>query len=290
MSAAGAGHALHLAHVVRVVHLGQLVRRGMTPFHVLDLAEQLHVIAQRTRDRAEPSDVFGVTPSGIVPAAVGMRDERNGHAAPLRRRGGAPARGRGWRYHSPNGAPAPIRQQKDRAVLRARLREHLMLVEYFEAAQLEDVVPLIGARHERAERGDLHREHALGGLCLDANRVPDLGDLDAQRERRSARCANVNGLLARAQRERRSARCANVNGLLARAQRRHERERHSTMSSTMGAGSSVVKKREICASYRYVDARTRVPASTGVTPTTISSPPCPRKVTYDGPSFSGKAP
>src|SRR6185437_3284301 len=271
MSAAGAGHALHLAHVVRVVHLGQLVRRGMTPFHVLDLAEQLHVIAQRTRDRAEPSDVFGVTPSGIVPAAVGMRDERNGHAAPLRRRGGAPARGRGWRYHSPNGAPAPIRQQKDRAVLRARLREHLMLVEYFEAAQLEDVVPLIGARHERAERGDLHREHALGGLCLDANRVPDLGDLDAQRERRSARCANVNGLLAR-------------------AQRRHERERHSTMSSTMGAGSSVVKKREICASYRYVDARTRVPSSTRATPTTISSPPCPRKVTYDGPSFSGKAP
>src|SRR5581483_702542 len=67
--------------------------------------------------------------------------------------------------------------------------------------------------------------------------------------------------------------------LRARAQNRHEGCRHPTISSAAGVGPSVAKNRETCASNRYVEPRTSVPPSTGVTPMTISSPPCPRKVT-----------
>src|SRR2546430_13091661 len=54
---------------------------------MLEQMEQLHVVAQRAGNGAETSDVFRMTPPGVVVAAVGVRDIGDGaHRAPRKRR------------------------------------------------------------------------------------------------------------------------------------------------------------------------------------------------------------
>jgi hypothetical protein len=56
---------------------GEFVWRRVPALDVLDRAEQVEVVAQRPRDGAQPADMLGVPPAGVVPAAVGVGDERD---------------------------------------------------------------------------------------------------------------------------------------------------------------------------------------------------------------------
>ena len=73
-TAARGGERAHLLDVARVVRERELVRRRVPPFDVLERVKQLGILAQRARDGAQPPDVLGVTPPGVVAAAVGVRD------------------------------------------------------------------------------------------------------------------------------------------------------------------------------------------------------------------------
>ncbi len=48
----------------------------MTSFDVLQLLKQLEVVAHGAHDRDEASDVFRMSPSGVVTSAIGVGDER----------------------------------------------------------------------------------------------------------------------------------------------------------------------------------------------------------------------
>src|SRR5687767_9890350 len=68
----------------------------------------------------------------------------------------------------------------------------------------------------------------------------------------------------------------------------HHPYRQRTVHATWSAGSGrVERKRSTTWSKSRVDIRTRVPLESGHTASAISSPPCPRRVTNLGPSFSG---
>ena len=108
----------HQRDVLRRVRQRQLVRRGVAPLAMLHRDEQLRRIAQRARDRAQPADVLGMFPAGVVAAAVGVRDEgermacgsRRGSALRDRRRA-APAQGTPRRAaRSPTPAAVPSRR------------------------------------------------------------------------------------------------------------------------------------------------------------------------------------
>lgn len=49
-----------------------LVWGGMATFAMLHQAEELVVLAQRARDRAQPADMLRVVPPGVVAPAVGV--------------------------------------------------------------------------------------------------------------------------------------------------------------------------------------------------------------------------
>ncbi len=55
-----------------VVGEGELLLRGVSPLEMLDRREELGIVAQRARDRAEPPHVLGMVPPGIVTPAIGM--------------------------------------------------------------------------------------------------------------------------------------------------------------------------------------------------------------------------
>jgi hypothetical protein len=63
-----------------------LIDRRVAAFDVLDQLEQLRIIPQRPRDRAQPADMLRVSPARIMPPTVGMRDIRDGQERTGRRR------------------------------------------------------------------------------------------------------------------------------------------------------------------------------------------------------------
>lgn len=64
----------------------EIVDSGVTAFDVLDQREEVDIVTQGPGDRPQPPDVLGMSPPRIMPAAVGMRDERRGQARTGRRR------------------------------------------------------------------------------------------------------------------------------------------------------------------------------------------------------------
>ena len=79
-AAAALRHGAHRLHVRRIVRQRNLVGGGVPPFAMFDAEHQLPVVAQRPRDGAQPPDMFGMVPPGVVPPAVGVRDEGDAHA------------------------------------------------------------------------------------------------------------------------------------------------------------------------------------------------------------------
>jgi hypothetical protein len=70
-------HRLDGGDVDGVVDQRQLVKCGVPALDVEQRHEQVRVVAQRRRNRAQPADVLRVLPAGIVSAAVGVGDERD---------------------------------------------------------------------------------------------------------------------------------------------------------------------------------------------------------------------
>ena len=72
--------------VVGIVREGELLRGRVAPFDVIEHLEELDIVAQRLRDAADAADVLRCAPSGVMPATIGVGDERDAHGAPRRRR------------------------------------------------------------------------------------------------------------------------------------------------------------------------------------------------------------
>jgi hypothetical protein len=81
MSTASSTHPA-AANVVRVVHETELLDRGVPPLDLLQLREQLHVLAQGARDRPQATDVLRVTPPRVVTPAIRVGNEGDAHGAP----------------------------------------------------------------------------------------------------------------------------------------------------------------------------------------------------------------
>jgi hypothetical protein len=58
---------------------GQLLIRRLPALDVLDGLEETRVVAECASYCAEPTDVLGMTPAGVVTAAISVRDERDAH-------------------------------------------------------------------------------------------------------------------------------------------------------------------------------------------------------------------
>src|SRR5215208_5590339 len=163
---------------------------------------------------------------------------------------------------SANRTPAAMRQQQNGAVDDPGVGERSCLVQNLPTAQLQhEVFMTLGFREQRFERACLDGEHGLTRRDDDRDDVPHLRHLDADRDRVRPFGREMN--------RRRT-----------RAKLRDEWRRHGATT-----GGSVVKKRAICMSNRYVDAVTRVPAPSGAgdTAITISSLPWPRNEQKFGP-------
>src|SRR5688572_14313256 len=76
----------HLVDVRAGMHERDLVRGRVARLDVLEGRQHLGMLSERLRDRPNATDVLGMTPPGIVTPAVGVRDERDAHGAPRRRR------------------------------------------------------------------------------------------------------------------------------------------------------------------------------------------------------------
>jgi hypothetical protein len=69
------GQVANRRHVFRQVGQSEISLRRVPSLEMFDRLEDIGSIAQRAGDGPEPSDVLGVAPAGVVPPAVGMRDE-----------------------------------------------------------------------------------------------------------------------------------------------------------------------------------------------------------------------
>lgn len=65
--------------VSRVVGELQLVNGRVSSLEVIDGMKYLRVLAQGARDRAQAADVLGMSPPGVVPSAIAVRDECGPH-------------------------------------------------------------------------------------------------------------------------------------------------------------------------------------------------------------------
>ncbi len=59
---------------------GELIGGRVPPFQVLDGDKELDVVPEGTRDGAQAADVFGVSPPGVVPPTIGVRNEGGGRS------------------------------------------------------------------------------------------------------------------------------------------------------------------------------------------------------------------
>jgi hypothetical protein len=88
-TAAAVDDRIYAVHVLRIVSERQLGPRGVSSFDVHKRVKELGMLAQSAWNRAEPSDVLRMSPAGVVPATVGVGDERD-------RQGGEGLEVRGW--------------------------------------------------------------------------------------------------------------------------------------------------------------------------------------------------
>src|SRR5690348_378979 len=233
----------------------------MASLDVNEGVKELRTLAKRARNGAETADVLGMAPARIVPAAIGIRDEGDGHAI----RCSVPAQTPNDNVPSANGSASAMSKEQDRAVADAEVREGSGFVENLPAPKLEDEITVhLRLGEERLERAHFHGEQWLARGDEDSHRVPDLRHLDPNGDARSG---------GRGELDRRGP-CAEL------------RDEEIGHACTEGR---VEKKRASCMSKRYVEPVTRVPPSAGETPMTISSPPWPRKLQKVGPSLSMKA-
>ena len=72
--------------VRRIVAERQLLGRRVPALEMFDSMKKIRLLAQRARDRAKTSDVFRMTPSGVVTAAIAVRNERGARYETGRRR------------------------------------------------------------------------------------------------------------------------------------------------------------------------------------------------------------
>jgi hypothetical protein len=86
MAATGARQIPNLIDVRASVHQRDLILGRMARLDVLERSEDLGMIAERSRYRPNATHVLGVTPARVVTAAIGVRNERHAHGAPLSRR------------------------------------------------------------------------------------------------------------------------------------------------------------------------------------------------------------
>ncbi|MDQ6717497.1 MAG: hypothetical protein M3Z17_03995, partial [Gemmatimonadota bacterium] len=78
---AGGGDRLDGPHIIPVVREGELVDGGVPSLEMLHSVEEVGLVAQRARNGAQATDVLGVTPAGIVPAAIAVGNERGARRA-----------------------------------------------------------------------------------------------------------------------------------------------------------------------------------------------------------------
>ena len=71
-AAALGGDALHQRNVRGIVTEGELIRRCVTAFHVLDPMEKVRIGSERASDGAKTAHVLGVSPAGVVPSAIAV--------------------------------------------------------------------------------------------------------------------------------------------------------------------------------------------------------------------------
>ena len=91
---------------------------------MFDLVEQLRIVTQRTRYRAQTSDVLRMSPPGVVASAVAVGDERGPHRA-------------GRLLHR---SPAAVGDEEDRSVLRRSGGDGGILVQNLPPVQLDHVL------------------------------------------------------------------------------------------------------------------------------------------------------
>jgi len=85
-AAASNGHRPNRLRITRIVREGDLVRHRVSALDVRQGMKELGILTQRARDRAKPPNVLGMTPARVMTPAIRMRDVRDGHRAPRRRR------------------------------------------------------------------------------------------------------------------------------------------------------------------------------------------------------------
>ena len=72
---AGERHLPNGVDVASLVSQRELVLCRVPSLDVTHEREEFRIVPQRTRDRAQPTDVLRMAPPRVVPAAVGVRDE-----------------------------------------------------------------------------------------------------------------------------------------------------------------------------------------------------------------------
>jgi len=106
---------------VRELELG---RRRVSAFDLFNAVEELGIVSESAGNRAQATDMLGMIPPRVVAAAVGVRDEGDGHAAGC--------------FLSHRLSPA-LDEKEDRAVTNPSRSETHALVENLEAMQPDDV-------------------------------------------------------------------------------------------------------------------------------------------------------
>ncbi len=79
------GDALHEGDIVRVMAERELGGGRVAALEVIDGLKEIGMIAQRAGDGAQSSNVLGMIPAGVVPAAIAVRYERRPNHVSLRR-------------------------------------------------------------------------------------------------------------------------------------------------------------------------------------------------------------
>jgi len=144
----------------------------MSALDLFNAVEELWIVAESPCNRSQAADMLGMVPTGVVPAAVGMGNEGDGHAARC--------------FLSHRLSPA-LYEKKNRAVTNSGGVETHALIENLEAVQPHDILIRIDAnRIQYMECGSLGRNHRLRRRCIEANGIPKLRNLDTKVEYRLA--------------------------------------------------------------------------------------------------------
>src|SRR4051812_20193762 len=108
LPAARVDDSTHPIDVAGIVRQGEVAYGRVPPLDVEQRVKQLDIVAERPRDGPQSAHVLRVTPTGVVSAAVRVRDEGDGHAD---WRVGNPTRG-----SSADGSSPTMGEQQDRSV------------------------------------------------------------------------------------------------------------------------------------------------------------------------------